>query len=46
MRTIGGGVELVGTGTFGMAWFPGADRLVRPRDALQPYASLELGVGW
>ena len=46
MRTIGGGVELVGTGTIGMAWFSGADRLLQPQDALQPYASLELGVGW
>jgi len=46
MRTIGGGVELVGTGTLGMAWFTGADRLVLPQAALQPYASIELGVGW
>lgn len=46
MRTIGKGVELVGTGTLGLAWFSGADRLVLPQDRFQPYASIELGVGW
>lgn len=46
MRSIGKGFELVGTGTVGVAWFSGADRLVIPQQQLQPYASIELGVGW
>ncbi len=46
MRTIGKGFEVVGTGTIGLAWFSGADRLALPQDRFQPYASFELGVGW
>lgn len=46
MTPLGGGVELVGNATVGLAWFSGADRLVLPQNDLQPFAALELGVGW
>lgn len=46
MRPLGSGIELVATATVGVAWFSGADRLVIPQDAIQPYAALEIGAGW
>lgn len=46
LRPLSGRFQLVGTATLGLAWFAGADRLVVPQGHFQPYASLELGVGW
>jgi hypothetical protein len=40
------GVEAIATATAGLAWFAGADQLITPRDHLQPFASVEVGIGW
>ncbi len=42
----GKGLEAVGTFTSGLAYFRGARQLVLPRDELQPFASVDVGVGW
>ncbi len=46
LRPVGKGVELVANATLGAAWFSGSRELLIPQDRFQPYASLELGVGW
>lgn len=46
IRSLGGGIELVATGTLGVAWFAGADRLIRPQAEAQPYVAFEIGAGW
>ncbi len=43
---MGRGIETIASATAGLAWFAGADRLVAPRDHLQPFASVEIGIGW
>lgn len=46
LRSLGSGVELVATGTVGVAWFSGAGQLQRPQDQAQPYIAFEIGAGW
>lgn len=43
---LASGLEAVASLTAGVAAFAGADELVEPRRAVQPFVSLELGVGW
>ncbi|MGE0549086.1 MAG: hypothetical protein AB7R00_18585 [Kofleriaceae bacterium] len=40
------GLDFVMTGTAGLAYFSGADELIRTKSDLQPFVSLEAGVGW
>jgi len=46
MRGVGRGFEAIASLTVGTAWFSGAPQLDIPRSRWQPFASLELGVGW
>lgn len=46
LKPLGGGVELVATGTVGVAWFQGAPELRVPQAEAQPYAAFEIGAGW
>lgn len=41
-----GGVEAIASFTAGLAAFANADKLVEPKPNLQPFASVELGIGW
>jgi hypothetical protein len=43
---LGRGVEAVASLTAGAAAFANADQLVAPQRAVQPFVSLELGLGW
>jgi hypothetical protein len=43
---LGKKLEAVGTFTGGVGYFAGARKLVLPRDEVQPFASIDVGVGW
>lgn len=43
---LGVGIEAVTSITAGLAYFAEADQLVIPQDAVQPFVSFEIGVGW
>ena len=43
---LGKGLDAVGTFTSGLGWFAGAPDLITPKSELQPFASVEIGVGW
>ncbi len=43
---LGAGVEAIASFTAGLAIFADADQLVVRQDNVQPFASVELGVGW
>jgi len=43
---LGVGIEAVTSVTAGLAVFSEADKLVIPQDAVQPFVSFEIGVGW
>jgi hypothetical protein len=43
---LGKGIEAVASVTAGLAMFANADKLVTPQSNVQPFASLELGLGW
>ena len=43
---LGAGVEAIASFTAGMAAFADADKLIVPQSNLQPFASVEIGVGW
>jgi hypothetical protein len=43
---LGKKLEAVGTFTGGVGYFTGAPKLLLPRDEVQPFASIDLGVGW
>ena len=43
---LGAGVELVASFTTGVAVFANADKLIRPQNNVQPFASFEVGLGW
>lgn len=46
LAPIYNGFDFVFTGTAGLAWFRRADELVVPQQDLQPFVSLEAGIGW
>jgi hypothetical protein len=46
LRDLGRGIDVIANLTVGAAWFAGADQLSVPRDHWQPFASLEVGLGW
>lgn len=46
LKPLGSGVELVATGTVGVAWFRGAPALRDPQAEGQPYVAFEIGAGW
>lgn len=46
MVPLGAGVEAIASFTAGVAVFASADELVVPKDNVQPFASVEIGVGW
>ena len=46
MLPLGRGLEALATATLGTAWFAHARELVAPQRTLQPFASIEVGVGW
>ena len=41
-----GGFEAIASFTAGIAAFANADKLVEPKRNVQPFASVELGIGW
>jgi hypothetical protein len=43
---LGKKLEAVGTFTGGVGYFAGARKLILPRDEVQPFASIDIGVGW
>jgi hypothetical protein len=43
---IAKGVEAVASATAGVALFSAADKLVVPKDNVQPFVSFEIGIGW
>ena len=43
---LGKGVEAVASFTAGLAIFSEADKLIVPQQNVQPFASVEVGVGW
>lgn len=43
---LGKGIEGIASFTAGAAVFADADQLITPQSNVQPFASLELGVGW
>jgi hypothetical protein len=43
---IGKNLEAVGTFTGGVGYFSGARKLILPRDEVQPFASIDIGVGF
>lgn len=46
LRPLAGGIELVATGTIGVAWIQGAPQLAVPQSEGQPYVAFEVGAGW
>lgn len=46
MVPLGAGVEAIASFTAGVAVFASADELIVPKDNVQPFASVEIGVGW
>lgn len=46
MVPLGAGVEAIASFTAGVAVFASADELIVPEDNVQPFASVEIGVGW
>ncbi|NVB82192.1 MAG: hypothetical protein HOV81_27675 [Kofleriaceae bacterium] len=46
MVPLGAGVEAIASFTAGVAVFASADELIVPKDNVQPFASVELGIGW
>jgi hypothetical protein len=46
LRPIGGGWEFLVNTSAGVAWIPGAGDLAEAQSTVQPFVSLELGVGW
>lgn len=46
LKPLGSGIELVATGTVGVAWIQGAPDLRVPQSEGQPYAAFEIGAGW
>ena len=46
MVPLGAGVEAIVSFTAGVAVFASADELITPKDNVQPFASVEIGVGW
>jgi hypothetical protein len=46
MRGVGRGFDLIANATVGAAYFDGAPELAVPRERWQPFASIEVGVGW
>lgn len=46
LAPIYNGFDFVLTGTAGLAWFQRADELVVPKSELQPFVSIEAGIGW
>ena len=46
LAPIYNGFDFVLTGTAGLAWFQHADALVVPKSELQPFLSIEAGIGW
>ena len=43
---LGKGIEAVASLTAGVAVFANADKLITPQQNVQPFASIEIGVGW
>lgn len=43
---LGAGVEAVASATGGVAVFAQADKLIVPKDSVQPFIAFEIGVGW
>jgi hypothetical protein len=43
---LGKGLEAVGTFTGGVGYFSGARKLILPRGEVQPFATIDIGVGW
>jgi hypothetical protein len=43
---LGKGIEAIASFTAGVAVFAAADQLVEPQRNVQPFASVEVGVGW
>lgn len=43
---IAGDFEMIANATAGAAVFRNADQLIEPQDAVQPFVSFELGIGW
>jgi hypothetical protein len=43
---LGKGVEAIASFTAGVAVFASADKLIEPRSNVQPFASVEVGLGW
>ena len=43
---LGRGLEALATATLGAAWFAHAGELIAPQRTTQPFASIEIGVGW
>ncbi len=43
---LAGGVEAVASFTAGVAAFAGADQLIEPQSTLQPFAAIEIGIGF
>lgn len=46
LAPIDDGFDFVLTGTAGLAWFQRANELVVPKSELQPFVSIEAGIGW
>ncbi len=46
MRGVGRGFDVIANATVGAAYFDGAPELAVPRERWQPFASIEVGVGW
>lgn len=46
LAPLGRGFEFIANGSLGLAWFDGARDLVEPQSRAQPFASVEVGVGW
>lgn len=46
VRPLDGGAELIIELNVNLMWFPGAGELLVPQPALQPEATLTVGVGW
>ena len=43
---LGKGIEAIASLTAGVAVFANADKLITPQSNVQPFASVEIGVGW
>lgn len=46
MLPIAGDFEMIANATAGAAVFQNADELIEPQNAVQPFVSFELGIGW